>query len=110
MCVEQELSNKHKYPTFARTEPIGRQLTLALSELLKHFKWKKFGLIVEQSPIYIKVHRELKIRFEEYILVEKEISASSNYYLTKHYNEVLNDMKTIKRQARSKFVLSLLYC
>ena len=105
MCVEQELSEKVKYPTFARTEPIGRQLTIALRELLKHFKWKKFGLMVEQSPIYLKVHNELKTQFKDQILVEKEISAPAHYSFAEHFNTVKNDMENIKRQARSKFVL-----
>ena len=105
MCVDQELSNKDIYPTFARTEPIGRQLTLALRELLKHFKWKKFGLMVEQSPIYVKVHNELKTQFKDQILVEKEISAPAHYYYVEHFKEVTRDMEIFKRQARSKFVL-----
>ena len=108
MCVDQELSEKKKYPTFARTEPIGCQLTLALRELLKHFKWKKFGLMVEQSPIYVKIHKELKTQFKDQILVEKEISAVAHYYYSEHFKEVKNDMEIIKKQARSKFVL--LYC
>ena len=108
MCVDQELSEKKKYPTFARTEPIGCQLTLALRELLKHFKWKKFGLMVEQSPIYVKIHKELKTQFKDQILVEKEISAPAHYYYSEHFKEVKNDMEIIKKQARSKFVL--LYC
>ena len=108
MCVEQELSEKYKYPTFARTEPIGRQLTLALRELLQNFNWKKFGLMVEQSPSYLKVHKELKFQFKDQILVEKEISAPAYYNFAQHFKEVKNDMEIIKRQARSKFVL--LYC
>ena len=108
MCAEQELSNKYKYPTFARTEPIGHQLTLALRVVLEQFKWKKFGLMVEQSPVYLKVHSELKYQFNDQILVEKEIAAPAHYSYSQHYNMVLNDMKKIKRQARSKFVL--LYC
>ena len=108
MCVDQELSNKDTYPTFARTEPIGRQLTLALRELLEHFKWKKFGLMVEQSPIYVKVHNELKNQFKDQILVEKGISGPGHYYYADHFKEVTRDMEIFKRQARSKFVL--FYC
>ena len=108
MCVQQELSQKKKYPTFARTEPIGRQLTLALRELLQNFKWKIFGLMVEQSPIYLKLHNELKTQFKDQILVEKEISAPADYSYARHFKEVKNNMEIIKTQARSKFVL--LYC
>ena len=108
MCLAQELSDKNKYPTFARTEPIGRQLTLALRELLQNFKWKKFGLLVEQSPTYLTVHNEVKTRFKYQILIEKEISGPAHYFHAQHFKEVKNDMEIIKRQARSKFVL--LYC
>ena len=105
MCVQQELSQKKKYPTFARTEPIGRQLTLALRELLQNFKWKIFGLMVEQSQIYLKLHNELKTQFKDQILVEKEISAPAHYSYARHFKEVKNNMEIIKTQARSKFVL-----
>ena len=52
MCYEPELSDKTKYPTFARTEPIGRQLTPAIKELLRHFHWEMFALVVEDSTRY----------------------------------------------------------
>ena len=61
--------------------------------------------MVEQSPIYVKVHNELKKKFEDQILVEKEISGPAHYYYAEHFKEVRRDMEIFKRQARSKFVL-----
>lgn len=55
MCYEPELSDKSKFPTFARTEPIGHQLTPAIAELLRYYGWHKFGLVVENSTKFKQV-------------------------------------------------------
>ncbi|MFH4974134.1 hypothetical protein AB6A40_000843 [Gnathostoma spinigerum] len=47
-CKDQTVSNKAKYPTFARTVPAETEITAALISLLKHFRWRKFSVIYEK--------------------------------------------------------------
>ncbi|VDM94971.1 unnamed protein product [Thelazia callipaeda] len=48
-CKDETMSDKSKYPTFARTVPAGTEITAALIALLKHFKWYKFSIIYEKN-------------------------------------------------------------
>lgn len=102
MAFEPELSDKMKYPTFARTEPIGRQLTPAIRELLRYFKWKKFALIVENSTMYTRASVDIRNEFKESITEFKYMHTSPHYAYENHYDLIVRDMKEISKKARSK--------
>ncbi|XP_064600660.1 receptor-type guanylate cyclase Gyc76C-like [Liolophura sinensis] len=48
-CTESDVSDKTLYPTFARTLPPSTQVTKSIIALLKHFKWRKFTMVVGSS-------------------------------------------------------------
>ncbi|XP_066910581.1 resact receptor-like isoform X2 [Clytia hemisphaerica] len=100
MCQEQSLSNKVDYPTFARTEPIGRQLTPAIKELLKHFKWNKFALIGENSTMYEKAFDNIKLAFGKQVLAEAYMPPPAKYSYDEHYRQAREDMLKLKDKAR----------
>ena len=102
MCQEQSLSNKGDYPTFARTEPIGRQLTPAIKELLKHFKWNQFALIGENSTMYEKAFANIKSEFGKQVLAEAYMPPPAKYSYDEHYRQAREDMLQLKDKARSK--------
>lgn len=106
MCTEPSLSSKEKYPTFARTEPIGRQLTPAIEELLKYFKWKKFAMVVENSPMYQLVFNDIMDKFKDSVLATATMPAPSQYTYEEHFEAARKDMAMIKDKARSKFIFS----
>ncbi|VDM39574.1 unnamed protein product [Toxocara canis] len=47
-CKDHIVSDKTKYPTFARTVPAETEITAAFISLLKHFSWRKFSIIYER--------------------------------------------------------------
>ncbi|XP_057310998.1 atrial natriuretic peptide receptor 1-like isoform X2 [Hydractinia symbiolongicarpus] len=100
MCLDPELSEKETYPTFARTEPSGRQLTPAIQELLRYFKWNKFAVVVENSTLYQLVHKNIKEKFASQILATKYITASSQYKYEVDYVKAVEDMKYLSSRAR----------
>ncbi|XP_057310994.1 atrial natriuretic peptide receptor 1-like isoform X2 [Hydractinia symbiolongicarpus] len=100
MCLDSELSEKETYPTFARTEPIGRQLTPAIQELLRYFKWTKFAMVVENSTMYRRAHKNIKEKFASQILATKYIPAPSQYTYEYHYHKAVEDMKYLSKRAR----------
>ena len=102
MCVDPSLSDKSKYPTFARTEPIGRQLTPAINEILSYFKWKKFALIVENSTMYKRAFKMIKEKFGVAVLAEAFMPPPAKYSYDEHYVEAREDMRKLKDKARSK--------
>lgn len=42
-CIDQNLSNKTRFPTFARTLPPSSKISKSVISLLKYFKWNKVG-------------------------------------------------------------------
>ena len=102
MCVESSLSDKSRYPTFARTEPIGRQLTPAINEILSYFKWKKFALIVENSTMYKRAFKMIKEKFSVDVLAEAFMPPPAKYSYDEHFVEAREDMRKLKDKARSK--------
>ncbi|KAI6217266.1 Guanylate cyclase [Aphelenchoides fujianensis] len=63
-CKDQTVSDKTKYPTFARTVPAETKITKSLMALLKHYSWKKFAVIYENKPqnreLYNAISREME--------------------------------------------------
>ncbi|VDK57207.1 unnamed protein product [Anisakis simplex] len=47
-CKDHIVSDKSKYPTFARTVPAETEITAAFISLFKHFNWRKFSIIYER--------------------------------------------------------------
>ncbi|KAK3090839.1 hypothetical protein FSP39_015066 [Pinctada imbricata] len=48
-CADYDVSDKEKYPTFARTYPPVKLVTKSIISLLLHYNWRKFTLIVGTS-------------------------------------------------------------
>ncbi|KAK2571574.1 Resact receptor [Acropora cervicornis] len=49
MCMNEELSEKTIFPTFARTIPPISRLAPQIHALLKHFNWTRVGIITQQK-------------------------------------------------------------
>ena len=106
MCKEPELSDKELYPTFARTYPGVKQLTPSLVALLKHFKWNKIALIIDEN-IFKDTAKNIKKKFsEEHIQISHEESLS---FTEVKYHRKQGDsffpitFRKIKEKARSKY-------
>uniref|UniRef100_A0A914Z0Q9 Guanylate cyclase n=1 Tax=Panagrolaimus superbus TaxID=310955 RepID=A0A914Z0Q9_9BILA len=63
-CKDQTVSDKIKYPTFARTVPAETEITKALIALLKHFNWHKFTIIYERHSRNEELHSAIKAAIE----------------------------------------------
>ena len=106
MCSDPELSNKRKYPTFARTYPVAKQLTPSLIALLKNFNWHTVALITATGNKFEETRKHIKKKFDKQnirISYEASVPTVVDY---KHdiWNEkfprILNE---IKSKARSKW-------
>uniref|UniRef100_A0A7E4URV4 Guanylate cyclase n=1 Tax=Panagrellus redivivus TaxID=6233 RepID=A0A7E4URV4_PANRE len=63
-CKDETVSDKKKYPTFARTVPAETAITKALISLLKHYNWHKFTIIYEQHSRNEELHSAIKAAIE----------------------------------------------
>lgn len=60
-CPDGTVSDKSKFPTFARTEAPDTQIVKSVLSVLHHHHWKKFSIIVEtQSTQYSTVAKSLE--------------------------------------------------
>ena len=106
MCGDPELSDKRKYPTFARTYPVAKQLTPSLIALLKNYNWNTVALVYDDNFLETKNH--IKKRFtKEHIAISYEASVPSEikYHLASaSWDAALYPrlLKGIKENARSK--------
>uniref|UniRef100_A0A915Q3I8 Guanylate cyclase n=1 Tax=Setaria digitata TaxID=48799 RepID=A0A915Q3I8_9BILA len=64
-CKDEMMSDKSKYPTFARTVPTETEITAALIALLKHFNWRKFSIIYEKNVANEELFRSIKSAIEK---------------------------------------------
>ncbi|XP_070186172.1 guanylate cyclase 32E-like [Littorina saxatilis] len=59
-CADDEVSDKTKYPTFARTRPPAAQVTTSIVSLLLHFNWTRFSIIVGSSHGQQRIAKKLQ--------------------------------------------------
>lgn len=53
-CADSTVSDKLKFPTFARTEAPDTQIVKSVLSVMHHHHWKTFGIIVENpSPVLV---------------------------------------------------------
>uniref|UniRef100_A0A915CXI3 Receptor ligand binding region domain-containing protein n=1 Tax=Ditylenchus dipsaci TaxID=166011 RepID=A0A915CXI3_9BILA len=63
-CKDQTVSDKKRYPTFARTVPAETKITKSLMALLKHFAWRKFTVVYEKQPANTELFSAIKRAIE----------------------------------------------
>lgn len=59
-CTEPELSDKKKYPTFARTTTLNVDVVHMIKALMEKFQWKKFAVLYERSHMWEPLYEALK--------------------------------------------------
>ena len=64
-CKDQTVSDKKRYPTFARTVPAESVIARSFIALLKHFCWYKFVVIFEKAPTNVELFNSIKRVIEE---------------------------------------------
>ena len=101
MCMERELSDKKIYPTFARTAATGVKISTAIHVLLKHFKWTKVSVILEESTHYKQIYKDFKDAFNGKITMVRFLPAPAYYYVRRHYQTVINHLKEISWKSKS---------
>ncbi|CEF71158.1 Protein kinase domain and Adenylyl cyclase class-3/4/guanylyl cyclase domain and Serine-threonine/tyrosine-protein kinase catalytic domain and Extracellular ligand-binding receptor domain and Protein kinase-like domain and Periplasmic binding protein-like I domain-containing protein [Strongyloides ratti] len=64
-CKDEVVSNKLKYPTFARTVPAESAIAKTVVATLKEMNWKKVALIYEEATSYSKLVDSIKLIIEQ---------------------------------------------
>uniref|UniRef100_A0AAF5I350 Guanylate cyclase n=1 Tax=Strongyloides stercoralis TaxID=6248 RepID=A0AAF5I350_STRER len=64
-CKDEAVSNKIKYPTFARTVPAESAIAKTVIATLKEMNWKKVAIIYEEATSYSKLVDSIKVTMEQ---------------------------------------------
>uniref|UniRef100_A0A0N5A3Y9 Guanylate cyclase n=1 Tax=Parastrongyloides trichosuri TaxID=131310 RepID=A0A0N5A3Y9_PARTI len=64
-CKDEYVSNKLKYPTFARTVPAESAIAKTVVATLKQMRWKKVALVYEDAGSYSKLVNSIKLVMEQ---------------------------------------------
>ncbi|XP_070580962.1 guanylate cyclase 32E-like [Ptychodera flava] len=64
-CAEYEVSDKSRYPTFARTNPPDTQISKSLVALLKHFDWRVLTIVTPEDQQWSAVAESLEVKLSE---------------------------------------------
>lgn len=105
MCIEKELSDKRKYPTFARTAVTGYELIFTVNGLLSYYKWKKVSVISHDLFPYKKLFGEFSDSYKGEIVSVHMIAGASHYNYSKHNNLTLSYLREISNKSKSKFYI-----
>lgn len=101
MCMEKELSDKKIYPTFARTAATGVEISTAIHVLLKHFKWTKVSVILEESPHYKPIYKDFQDILNGEITMTRFVRSPNHCYVSRHFQSILDHLKEVSRKSRS---------
>ncbi|VDO69760.1 unnamed protein product [Onchocerca flexuosa] len=93
-CKDEMMSDKSKYPTFARTVPTETEITAALVALLKHFKWRKFSIIYEKNVANEELFRSIKSTIEKQNV---NMKLSDKHYTIMNVSTVPHPFSEIER-------------
>ena len=105
MCIEKELSDKSKYPTFARTAVTGFELTSTVHELLKYYKWKKVSVIWHDTFPYKKLYEEFHASYDGDIVSAFPMEIPGYYNYREHHNVTRGYLQKIYHKSKSEFLL-----
>ena len=101
MCMEKELSDKKIYPTFARTAVTGVEISTAIHVLLKHFRWTKVSVILEESSHYKQIYKDFRDTFNGEITMTRFIRAPHHYCVSCYFQSILNHLKEVSSKSKS---------
>ncbi|VBB30422.1 unnamed protein product [Acanthocheilonema viteae] len=93
-CKDEMMSDKSKYPTFARTVPTETEITAALIALFKYFKWRKFSIIYEGNVANQELFRSIKSTIEKQ---NAGMEISDTHYVIMNVSTVPHPYSEIER-------------
>ena len=102
MCIEKELLDKRKYPTFARTATAGYDLIFTMYGLLSYYKWKKVSVISHDLFPYKKLFEEFNDSYKGEIASAHIIEGAAHYNYSKHYHLVVSYLREISNKSKSE--------
>ncbi|KAK3705209.1 hypothetical protein QZH41_014003, partial [Actinostola sp. cb2023] len=103
ICTDTILSDKSKYPTFARTIPANDKLAVPVLQLLLHYNWTLTGLVVQDSEDWIERGDDIKNVLNSNgitVTIMRKTPSMLNYKNTSsrtHFEKIIQDVQETSR-------------
>ena len=104
MCSTAELSDKNKFPTFARTFAVDSRVGPSIISLLKYtYNWTRVALIVQNTTKWMSLKDHLMEEFEKSGIYVAKLYTTVNtaIYNKQHAAEFSEALRDLKNKARS---------
>ncbi|CAJ0587054.1 unnamed protein product, partial [Mesorhabditis spiculigera] len=98
-CKDESVSDKRKFPTFARTVPAETEIVHSFIALLTEFGWKKFGIVHEEHAAHAELYQAIKAATEK-LSTDYEIT---NVTMLATFNEITPQQELVSIVERMKF-------
>ena len=109
MCSSADLSDKAKYPTFARTFAVDSQVGPSVISLLRYtYNWTRVAIIYQDSTQWKSLKEHLVKEFEKNgidVAYEHMVVNEALYISPKYEAQFRVALREIKETARSKYML-----
>jgi len=108
MCSSADLSDRGKYPTFARTFAVDSQVgPSVVSLLISTYNWTRVAIIYQNSTQWKSLKEHLVKEFEKYgidVAHEYMVDSEALYDYLQNEAEFRAALREIKEKARSKYI------
>ena len=108
MCSAAELSDKKKFPTFARTFLVDSQVGPSLVSLLKHtYNWTRVAILYQDTTQWTSLKDHLLTEFKKNgidVAQAHMIKNEFNYRTLENEAEFRAALRDFKDKARSKYM------
>ena len=108
MCSSADLSDKAKYPTFARTFAVDSQVGPSVVSLLKYaYNWTRVAIIYQDSTQWKSLKEHLVKEFERNgidVAYEYMVVGEAFYRNLTDEEDFRATLREIKQKARSKYI------
>lgn len=108
MCSSADLSDRKKYPTFARTFAVDSQVGPSVVSLLRStYNWTRVAIIYQNSTQWKSLKEHLVKEFEKYdidVAHEYMVDSEAFYLHLQNETDFRAALREIKKKARSKYM------
>ncbi|ESO84763.1 hypothetical protein LOTGIDRAFT_221869, partial [Lottia gigantea] len=100
-CDDPVVSDKSRFPTFARTQPPSTLSAKSVIALMQHHNWNKFTIVVEKRDLMTRAAEKLKALAEHNnMTVNALVNFTGPYGSFEHFNEIQSIVMKTYRKTR----------